>query len=127
MCPVVGPHIYSTRLNDAPGTPSHSSLDTDLYAGVYSTIGPRDSMEDRNIIAHNLCSSPDLHLMAVFDGHRGAEAAEYAQCHLTSVLEACCLTADSPTAALKQAFIQLEAGWFRGLGQLSIFLCITNA
>lgn len=67
-------------------------------------------MEDRNIIAHNLCGSPHMHMMAVFDGHRGAEAAEYAESHLTAVLEACCMTADSPTAALKQAFIQLEAG-----------------
>ncbi|MEW5300300.1 MAG: hypothetical protein WDW36_003240 [Sanguina aurantia] len=110
------PSPSPTPAAHSTGYPSWLTRDPSHYrpvltSGVCSNTGPRDSMEDRNIIAHNLCGSPDLHMMAVFDGHRGAGAADYAEAHLTAVLGACCATADSPTAALKQAFIQLEAGY----------------
>ncbi|KAK9828917.1 hypothetical protein WJX72_002777 [[Myrmecia] bisecta] len=81
-----------------------------ITPGVFATAGLRgsDRMEDRHVIASPLGSSTEGHLLAVFDGHRGAEAAEYAA---GSVLQH--LTrhwcAPTPAAALSRTCIDVDA------------------
>ena len=67
-------------------------------------------MEDQHLIVQGFCGRPDMHLLAVFDGHRGAQVAEYARLHFPAVLRRCCADASSPQAALLEAFLQLDAG-----------------
>ncbi len=60
-----------------------------LKVGVFATPGSRgaDRMEDRHLLACPMDgSTPPAHLLAVFDGHRGAEAAQCAADKLE-----CCL------------------------------------
>lgn len=57
----------------------HSSLQ--VTAGSFATAGRRgeDRMEDRHILVSPVADAePASHLFAVFDGHRGAEAAHFA-------------------------------------------------
>eukprot|EP00958_Prasinococcus_capsulatus_P001675 scaffold148_cov371-Prasinococcus_capsulatus_cf.AAC.19 len=55
-----------------------------VSSGLFRTCGARgpDKMEDRHLMCFPLCeTAPDVHLMGVFDGHRGQEAS-----HLTSLV-----------------------------------------
>ncbi len=60
-----------------------------MTAGVFETAGLRgaDRMEDRHVIIADLARQrvPSA-LLAVFDGHRGPETAQYAAEHLRAVL-----------------------------------------
>ncbi|QDZ18678.1 protein serine/threonine phosphatase 2C [Chloropicon primus] len=98
-----------------------------LNAGSFQTIGGRDSQEDRIVQ-----SSPSpyfeglgVHLLAVFDGHRGSEASEYCARHVEKVLTRCLREAalgksgdslDSkkglPRQALERAFQVLDESFF---------------
>ncbi len=51
-----------------------------VSAGVYETAGLRgeDHMEDRHVIVEALGDDAATSLLAVFDGHRGPETAEFA-------------------------------------------------
>ena len=55
-----------------------------LSAGAYEDAGMRgrDRMEDRHIVACPLAGTAGATLLAVFDGHRGAEAAEFVAANL---------------------------------------------
>jgi serine/threonine protein phosphatase PrpC len=67
-----------------------SSSSSKISSGAFETIGPREGMEDRHVVASSggggggggsggsPSSSPAWHLAAVLDGHRGAECADSA-------------------------------------------------
>lgn len=60
-----------------------------ITAGSFATAGERgaDRMEDRHCVACPMSAAePEAHLLAVFDGHRGAEAADYAAANLETCL-----------------------------------------
>ena len=61
-----------------------------FVAGVYATAGARgaDKMEDRHVVHRCLFGESDTHVVAVFDGHRGCEAAEFCAEHIVPALEA---------------------------------------
>eukprot|EP00798_Chlamydomonas_sp_ICE-L_P019425 gene19425-26082_t len=80
-------------------------------AGSYEAVGPRESMEDRHIILRDFCGRSDMLLMAVFDGHRGAQAAEFARINLPAILQQCCCVCHSPKEALTVAFQQVDAAY----------------
>ncbi len=108
-----------------------------MQAGAFEAIGPRDSMEDRHLLLPSLVldSSFDgssggsttsgtagagagaaaepaepLQLLAVFDGHRGSQAADFCRMRLPSLLLELAPASPSAAALLRQAFLQLDAG-----------------
>lgn len=113
-----------------------SSAQADFNAGMFEAIGPRDTMEDRTVILQDLWGRDNAHpqqhgqgplsptaaarsaspnvpyvpVAAVFDGHRGSEAADFCRARLAATLRAAVLSCASPAAALRKAFIQLEQG-----------------
>jgi serine/threonine protein phosphatase PrpC len=64
-----------------------------VESGAFGALGPRESMEDRHVVVQGLGGDARVTLAAVFDGHRGHEAAAYAAAQLprnlllSSVLE----------------------------------------
>lgn len=77
-----------------PRPPHESSLPpgqycpTNVKVGSFETAGNRgeDRMEDRHVLAECLGGHEDIHVAAIFDGHRGSEMAEFAQRHLLHTL-----------------------------------------
>lgn len=75
---------------DWPRPPHESSLPSGTYfptgvkVGSFETAGNRgeDRMEDRHVLAECLGGHEDIHMIAIFDGHRGSEMAEFAQRHM---------------------------------------------
>jgi serine/threonine protein phosphatase PrpC/serine/threonine protein kinase len=91
-----------------------------LVAGTHAQPGARgaDRMEDSATLASPLPTAPGSgpgHLLAVFDGHRGAGAALYAaEAVVEAVRQRWCEKNDAnthPAAALAAAFGDLHAGW----------------
>ncbi|DBB06962.1 TPA: hypothetical protein ACH3X3_009613 [Trebouxia sp. C0006] len=84
-----------------------------LTAGVFATAGLRgdDRMEDRHVIREDLEGEVGCHLLAVFDGHRGPQAAQYAAHHIPQVLQDQLATI-TPAQALTNAFVSVD-GSFR--------------
>lgn len=80
-----------------------------LTAGAFATAGLRgeDRMEDRHVIQEGLASCSGCHLLAVFDGHRGPEAAEYAAQHVVHQLQETMAACD-PAEALADTFVLLD-------------------
>ena len=64
-------------------------------------------MEDRHVIKEGLASCSGCHLLAVFDGHRGSEAADYAAQHVVRQLQET-MAASSPAEALADTFVSLD-------------------
>lgn len=106
----------------------------ELLAGSFTAIGPRESNEDRQLLRASLGGDAGVHLLGVFDGHRGHEAAAFAAAQLPRALQLASLRravregGDAPKAyttgsqpalgrspaagALKDAFVELD-GAFR--------------
>lgn len=80
-----------------------------LTAGVFATAGLRgdDRMEDRHVIREDLDGQAGCHLLAVFDGHRGPQAAQYAADHTPQVLQDQLATA-TPAQALTNTFVSVD-------------------
>jgi serine/threonine protein phosphatase PrpC len=80
-----------------------------ISVGSFATPGSRgaDRMEDRHTLACPMeRSCPEAHLMAVFDGHRGAEAAQFAADNLEDKLRDA-WGATSAEAALKVLYLYI--------------------
>lgn len=80
-----------------------------LTAGAFATAGLRgeDRMEDRHVIQEGLASCSSCHLLAVFDGHRGPEAAEFAAQHIVQQLQER-MAASDPAEALAETFVLMD-------------------
>lgn len=81
---------------------NHSSR---LRIGFADTIGKRPTMEDEILIQGKLRGRDDEDFVAVYDGHGGRAASEFAAKHLHEVLVQKLEEFDEPEDALKQAFI----------------------
>ena len=64
-------------------------------------------MEDSHIIQHQLSDQQDVHLLAVFDGHRGAQTAQFAAQNIGTVL-AEQLQQQQAAEALSSSFVSLD-------------------
>jgi serine/threonine protein phosphatase PrpC len=94
--------------------------------GSYATAGLRgeDKMEDRCLVARGACGRAGCVLAGVFDGHRGAEAAEYLLEALERHVTARWADSAGPGALLRAALLdadaafraRAEAEWARGGG-----------
>ncbi|KAK7393036.1 hypothetical protein VNO78_21487 [Psophocarpus tetragonolobus] len=85
-----------------------------LSWGSYATCGRRETMEDTHFILPHMCDEKDVYTFGIFDGHRGAAAAEFSSRAVPAVLK----TADfmgSPANALVEAFIRTDAAFRKEL------------
>jgi serine/threonine protein phosphatase PrpC len=84
-----------------------------MVAGAYADAGGRNEMEDRHILACPLAGCWGASLLAVCDGHRGAQAADYVALHLPGLVRSCWhrQDVDEPQAVLAHALNLCEQGF----------------
>ena len=80
-----------------------------VTVGAYAAIGRRDAMEDRHVVATPACGA--FHLAAVFDGHRGFEAAEFARVRVLDHLWRAWGVTSCPNGLLRRTFLDLDAAF----------------
>eukprot|EP00976_Prorocentrum_cordatum_P076766 1182436-Prorocentrum_minimum.AAC.3 len=89
---------------------------------AFATAGRRgaDKMEDRHFVAPRLGGDPHVHLVGVFDGHRGAEAADFCARQLTQHLAASWQNQPTLEGALAAAFVSVDAAFCAAEQQVRI-------
>ncbi|KAL8261620.1 hypothetical protein R6Q59_025669 [Mikania micrantha] len=85
-----------------------------LSWGSFATCGRRETMEDTHFLMPHLWNEDDIHMFGIFDGHRGAAAAEFSVRALPRILKTLDCTS-SPTDALKEAFINTDIAFRKEL------------
>ncbi|XP_030463730.2 protein kinase and PP2C-like domain-containing protein [Syzygium oleosum] len=78
-----------------------------LSSGSFATCGRRETMEDIHFLLPNIGNQKDIHIFGIFDGHRGAAAAEFSAQALPGILRSFSPT-KSPPEALLEAFIKTD-------------------
>ena len=69
-------------------------------------------MEDTVVVASPLQqATPHVHLLAVFDGHRGDGMARYAEAHVARAVCGAAVGGMPPAAALTHAFVGMDSGF----------------
>ncbi|XP_073223827.1 protein kinase and PP2C-like domain-containing protein isoform X2 [Cicer arietinum] len=81
-----------------------------LSWGSYATCGRREAMEDTHFILPHVCNEKDAYAFGIFDGHRGAAAAEFSSRAVPAVLQTLGFTG-SPANALVEAFLRTDAAF----------------
>ncbi|OMO53906.1 hypothetical protein CCACVL1_28252 [Corchorus capsularis] len=81
-----------------------------LSWGSFATCGKRESMEDTHFLMPYICNEKDVHVFGIFDGHRGAAAAEFAAQTLPEFLKILGSTC-SPPDALFEAFVRTDVAF----------------
>lgn len=67
-------------------------------------------MEDTHFLLPHMCNEEEIHVFGIFDGHRGAAAAEFSARALPRFLQALS-SISSPIDALKEAFINTDTAF----------------
>ncbi|PRW58969.1 kinase and PP2C-like domain-containing [Chlorella sorokiniana] len=86
----------------------------ELAVGQFLTPGRRDAMEDAVVVLHDVCAAagaPGCTAVGVFDGHRGAAAADYLTAHMQRHLAQRLGSSDSAPAALAGALADADAAF----------------
>nr|CAD1834872.1 unnamed protein product [Ananas comosus var. bracteatus] len=78
-----------------------------LSWGSFATCGRRETMEDTHFMLPQMCDKKDVHAFGIFDGHRGAAAAEFSVRALPAFLQNSDHTC-SPVEALTEAFVKTD-------------------
>ncbi|WOL17532.1 protein kinase and PP2C-like domain-containing protein isoform X1 [Canna indica] len=78
-----------------------------LSWGSFATCGRREKMEDTHFMLPHLCNEKDVHAFGIFDGHRGAAAAEFASRALPTFLRNSDYIS-SPADSLLDAFTKTD-------------------
>ncbi|XP_010244437.1 PREDICTED: protein kinase and PP2C-like domain-containing protein [Nelumbo nucifera] len=78
-----------------------------LSWGSFATCGRRETMEDTHFLMPQMCGEKDIHIFGIFDGHRGAAAAEFSARALPGFLQTLGST-NSPSDALLEAFVKTD-------------------
>ncbi|XP_027155878.1 protein kinase and PP2C-like domain-containing protein isoform X3 [Coffea eugenioides] len=78
--------------------------------GSFATCGRRETMEDRHFLMPHLCDEKDIHAFGIFDGHRGAAAAEFSAGALPGFLQTLA-SMSSPSDALYEAFVKTDSAF----------------
>uniref|UniRef100_A0A1D1Z8M4 protein-serine/threonine phosphatase n=2 Tax=Anthurium amnicola TaxID=1678845 RepID=A0A1D1Z8M4_9ARAE len=86
---------------------NHHVYTPKLAWGSFATCGRRETMEDTHFMLPQMCDEKDIHMFGIFDGHRGAAAAEFAARALPGFLQTLGST-NSPSDALAQAFVKTD-------------------
>ncbi|KAJ1436016.1 Serine/threonine-protein kinase, active site [Sesbania bispinosa] len=85
-----------------------------LSWGSYATCGRRETMEDTHFLLPHICNEKDVYAFGIFDGHRGAAAAEFSSRAVPAVLQTLGFTS-SPANALVEAFLRTDAAFRKEL------------
>ncbi|XP_037495003.1 protein kinase and PP2C-like domain-containing protein [Jatropha curcas] len=88
-----------------------------LSWGSFATCGRRETMEDIHFLMPQICNEKDIHFFAIFDGHRGAAAAEFSAQALPGFLQSLACTS-SPHDALLEAFVSTDVAFRNELDSL---------
>ncbi|KAJ4836443.1 hypothetical protein Tsubulata_023078 [Turnera subulata] len=109
----------SLAVDSSPKIWSDSSHDMSylpvLSWGSFTTRGKRETMEDTHFLMPHWCNEKDIHLFGIFDGHRGAAAAEFSATALPAYLKSIGSTTDSPADALSGAFVSTDEAFRNAL------------
>ncbi|XWS65292.1 hypothetical protein CRYUN_Cryun05aG0080700 [Craigia yunnanensis] len=81
-----------------------------LSWGSFSTCGRREIMEDTHFLMPYICNEKDVHVFGIFDGHRGAAAAEFSVQALPEFMKILGSTC-SPADALLEAFVRTDVAF----------------
>uniref|UniRef100_A0ACD5WVQ9 Uncharacterized protein n=2 Tax=Avena sativa TaxID=4498 RepID=A0ACD5WVQ9_AVESA len=81
-----------------------------LSWGSFATCGRRETMEDTHFMLPCMSEEKDVHSFGIFDGHRGAAAAEFSVRAVPGFLKQFGHTT-SPTDALVQAFMKSDTAF----------------
>uniref|UniRef100_M8CAR3 protein-serine/threonine phosphatase n=1 Tax=Aegilops tauschii TaxID=37682 RepID=M8CAR3_AEGTA len=81
-----------------------------LSWGSFATCGRRETMEDTHFMLTCLSEEKDVHSFGIFDGHRGAAAAEFSVRAVPGFLKQFGHTA-SPIDALAEAFVRSDTAF----------------
>ncbi|KAK7267191.1 hypothetical protein RIF29_19856 [Crotalaria pallida] len=81
-----------------------------LSWGSYATCGRRETMEDTHFVLPHMCDEKDLYAFGIFDGHRGAAAAEFSSRAIPAFLQTLGFVG-SPANALVEAFLRTDAAF----------------
>ncbi|KAJ8759790.1 hypothetical protein K2173_009891 [Erythroxylum novogranatense] len=81
-----------------------------LSWGSFATCGRRETMEDTHFLMPHFCGEKDIHAFGIFDGHRGAAAAEFSARALPGLLQSLRF-GRSPEDALLEAFISTDVAF----------------
>ncbi|XP_022899647.1 protein kinase and PP2C-like domain-containing protein [Olea europaea var. sylvestris] len=100
---------------DSPNDPS--SYHPVLSWGSFSTCGRRETMEDTHFLIPQMCNQKNIHLFGIFDGHRGAAAAEFCAGALPGFLQNLG-SLISPSHALLEAFVKTDLAFRNELDSL---------
>ncbi|XP_019103810.1 protein kinase and PP2C-like domain-containing protein isoform X2 [Beta vulgaris subsp. vulgaris] len=68
----------------------------------------RETMEDTHFLMPRICDQKDFYLFGVFDGHRGAAAAEFSAQALPKLLQSSYSSGISPAESLVRAFVETD-------------------
>ncbi|KAF5473163.1 hypothetical protein F2P56_009790 [Juglans regia] len=81
-----------------------------LSWGSFASCGRRETMEDTHFLMPHMCNEKDIHVFGIFDGHRGAAAAEFSARALPGFLQSFGSTS-SPSKALLEAFVKTDVAF----------------
>ncbi|XP_050231776.1 protein kinase and PP2C-like domain-containing protein [Mercurialis annua] len=102
---------------DSSSDPNPMDYHPVLSWGSFATCGKRETMEDRHFLLPHMCGEKDVHVFGIFDGHRGAAAAEFSAQALPGFLRSLGYV-KSPTSALSEAFISTDIAFRSELDSL---------
>ncbi|WCJ28712.1 protein kinase family protein / protein phosphatase 2C (PP2C) family protein [Euphorbia peplus] len=88
-----------------------------LTWGSFATCGRRETMEDMHFLMPNLSGETNVHVFGIFDGHRGAAAAQFSVQALPGILKSSIFTR-SPADALCEAFVSTDVAFRNELESL---------
>ncbi|KAI4363959.1 hypothetical protein MLD38_020111 [Melastoma candidum] len=100
----------TNSVNWTKGSADGSEYRPKLSWGCFATCGRRESMEDTHFLLPNMFNEEGVHAFGIFDGHRGAAAAEFSSRALPGFLQTHCSIC-RPADALVQAFINTDASF----------------
>ncbi|KAL2895799.1 Protein kinase and PP2C-like domain-containing protein [Bienertia sinuspersici] len=85
-----------------------SSYKPELSWGSFAACGQRETMEDTHFLIPWTFDHKDIYLFGVFDGHRGAAAAEFSVQSLPKLLQSFHFSGISPAESLVRAFVETD-------------------
>ncbi|XP_056691166.1 protein kinase and PP2C-like domain-containing protein isoform X2 [Spinacia oleracea] len=85
-----------------------SSYNPVLCWGSFAACGQRETMEDTHFLMPWICDQKDIYVFGIFDGHRGAAAAEFSAQALPKLLQSSHSSGSSPAESLVRAFVETD-------------------
>ncbi|KAI7999802.1 Protein kinase and PP2C-like domain-containing protein [Camellia lanceoleosa] len=89
---------------------SINCIPSSVVLGILGTCGRRETMEDTHFLMPHMCGEKDIHVFGIFDGHRGAAAAEFSARALPGFLQSLG-SIKSPSDALLEAFVKTDVAF----------------